>query len=52
MLKIKGVEVLKEGDQMKDLEFMEKVFSIRMEVDECENDEELFAIQMNVMSAF
>ena len=43
-MKLKGVSVLEEDHKMEDIEFMEKVFEIRMEIDEAENHEELLAI--------
>lgn len=47
-LKLKGIEALGEEDKMKDMELMEEVFEIRTEIECCDSDEALQAIQMDI----
>ncbi|CDW81055.1 iron-sulfur cluster co-chaperone protein mitochondrial-like [Stylonychia lemnae] len=48
LLKLKGVNVMSEDEQTFDMEFIEIIFSIRMDVDQCENIDELKEIHSEV----
>ena len=43
---------MKEEDKMQDLEYMEKIFEIRMEIDACQSVDELISMHQNISQEF
>eukprot|EP00347_Sterkiella_histriomuscorum_P012866 403366922 len=52
LLRIKGVKVLDEDHQMDDMEFMEIIFSIRMEIDQSDSIDKLLELYGEVNSEY